>query len=85
MSMTNFQPPTSTIPTFIYHDVEHERVNSHDVIGHEVLKDNDAPATLEIRQTIEPTMNQEYMYDFGNGNNKTKSVRLLISKKTCIG
>ena len=73
------QPPTSTtIPTFIYHDVEHERVSSHDVIGHEVLKEDDAPARLEIRQTIEPSMNQEYMYEFGNGNNTTKTVNMLI-------
>ncbi|CAB3994892.1 cyclic AMP-dependent transcription factor ATF-3-like [Paramuricea clavata] len=69
-----FEPPTSTIPTFIYHDVEHERVSSHGVIGHEVLNEDDSPVRLEIRQSIEPTMNQEYMYDFGNGNNKTKPV-----------
>lgn len=68
------QPPTSTMPTFIYHDVEHERVSNHDVMGHEVLKDDDAPVRLEIRQTIEPAINQEYMYEYGNGNNATKSV-----------
>lgn len=66
------------MPTFIYHDVEHERVSSNDVIGHEVLKEDDAPVRLEIRQTIEPAMNQEYMYEFGIGNSKTKTVNVLI-------
>ena len=76
-SILNFQPPpTSTIPTFIYHDVEHERVSSHDVISHEVLKEDDAPVRMDLQQTIEPAISQEYMYDFGNG--KMKSVIMLI-------
>jgi hypothetical protein len=69
------------MPTFIYHDVEHERVSSHGVIGHEVLNEDDSPVRLEIRQSIEPAMNQEYMYDFGNGNNKTKPVNMLICSR----
>ncbi|XP_046847909.1 jun dimerization protein 2-like [Xenia sp. Carnegie-2017] len=68
-----FEPSTSTISSFIYHDVEHDRVNKHDVIGHEMVKEDDSPLRMEIQQSMEADVNKDYIYDFGNENNKMKS------------
>lgn len=75
---TVFEPSTSSIPTFIYHDIEHERLNhGNEAIVQEAMKDEESPVRLEIRRTLDsrmdPTLQHEHVYDFTNGNTKMVS------------
>lgn len=57
-------------------------MNKHDVIGHEMVKEDNSPLRMEIQQSMEADVNKDYIYDFGNENNKIKSVCCVLTRTT---